>query len=59
MTSVAIGNGTMGDEGVVAFCTPLEGGNGCGLEVLDFSLKQMCVCIELNNTMVVCFWVQS
>lgn len=46
MTDVAIGDGTMGDEGIVAFCKPLEesgGSGGGGLEVLDFSFKKLYV----------------
>jgi len=44
VTDVAIGDGTMGDEGIVAFCKPLEesgGSGGGGLEVLDFSFKKL------------------
>jgi len=39
VTDVAIGDGTMGDEGIIAFCKALEESSGGGLEVLDFSFK--------------------
>lgn len=38
---LAIGNQRMGDDGVMAFCNPLEATHGRKLEVLDFDRKDM------------------
>ena len=39
ITSIAIGDETMGDEGVVSFCEGLSNVNGGSLESIDFALK--------------------
>ena len=38
---IAIGDNKLGDEGVVAFCGPLEETNGGKVQVLDLSFKGM------------------
>jgi len=41
LTSLSIGDQTMGDEGVVALCSPIECVNGGNLEILDLAWKNM------------------
>jgi hypothetical protein len=41
LTSLSIGDQTMGDEGVVALCVPIQGVVGGKLEVLDLEFKNM------------------
>ena len=39
--SIAIGDDSTSDEGVVAFCSALEGVNGGSLEEVDFAFKNL------------------
>jgi hypothetical protein len=41
LTRLSIGDQTMGDEGVMALCAPMECVNGGNIEVLDLAWKNM------------------